>query len=846
MTTEADAYWSGSTEELLSRLHSSRSGLSEPDAASALAQHGPNSIKGAERLSSLGILLRQLRSPLVLLLLLAALVAGAVGDRVEMGLIAVIVAASSMLGFAQEFRASRAVAALRQRLGITCQVWRGGRIARIRSEEIVPGDVVELAAGSLIPADGIVLGSRDCFVVQAVLTGESEPVEKYSAPTSATATIPERTNALFMGTSVRSGTATMLVVRTGSQTLFGQLAQRLKSRPPESDFERGIRRFSALLTQFVAALTVAVMGLNLFLDRPVMESLLFSIALAVGITPELLPAIVTFTLSSGSRILASQGVLVRRLASIEDLGSMTVLCSDKTGTLTMGAASLAGALDPGGEPSERVLALAITNARLQTGLPNPLDEVLIAAGPHMAIAGVKVDESPYDFVRKRMSVAVRYDDHPEVETITKGAASPVIDLCSAVRGREGVDAITPERRAGLLALQQQYAAEGRRVLAVASKRTLEPRAEESGMTFEGFLLFEDPTKPDIAATLAELRALGVRLKIITGDNCHTARHVALAVGLSEPVILTGSDIQELRDEALWQRAENTHVFAEVDPNQKERIILALKKMGHVVGYLGDGINDAPALQAADVGISVDGAVDVAKEAADIVLLQHDLRVVNGGIREGRRTFVNTQKYILSTTSANFGNMLSMAGASALLPFLPLTAAQILLNNLLSDIPAVSLAGDHVGAELLQQPTRWSMRRIRNFTLVFGAVSTLFDLLTFAALLHLGEGLAAPFRTGWFFESLATEVFVLFVIRSPRRFFRSRPGPMMIWSSIAVLVVAVAAIQSPLGRWMDFVPLPLNTLLVLVSITVAYAGTVEWLKGWLYGLSGESRPARHAS
>jgi Mg2+-importing ATPase len=594
-----------------------------------------------------------------------------------------------------------------------------------------------------------------------------------------------------------------------------------------------VRRFSALLTQFVLALTVAVMALNLYLHRPALESLLFAVALAVGITPELLPAIVTFTLARGARALAAQGVLVRRLASIEDLGGMTVLCSDKTGTLTVGAAGLAAAVDASGMVSARVLQLAAANARLQTGLRNPLDEVLIAAQPQDAACAAKVDELPYDFVRKRMSVCVAWEGSPGFETITKGAAPQVIASCTSLRVAGGMEPVDEATRTRLMALQEKYAADGQRVLAVATCSGDTPVACEKAMTFEGLLLFEDPPKPGIGATIEDLASLGVQLKIITGDNRHTAHHVARSVGIADAVVLSGGEMLQLSDEALWQRAEHTSVFAEVDPNQKERIILALRKLGHVVGYLGDGINDAPALQAADVGISVEGAADVAKEAADLVLLDHDLGVINRGIRQGRNTFVNTQKYILSTTSANFGNMLSMAGASAFLPFLPLTASQILLNNLLSDVPAVSLAGDSVGAELVQRPTRWSMPRIRNFTIVFGLLSTLFDVIAFIALLRLGEGMAGPFHTGWFLESLATEVLVLFVIRTPRPLLRSRPGALMVWTSIGVLVLAVLATQGEVGVWFGFEPLPGRTLLVIAAITAAYAATVELLKSRLY-------------
>jgi Mg2+-importing ATPase len=828
-----DPYWSRQPAELMARLDSRSGGLDAEQVKERLARFGPNSFAARHRSSWAHILLRQFRSPLVILLMIAAVVAGLVGDRTQTTLIVLIVAAASMLGFAQEFRASHAVEVLRRRLGMQCRVWRSGTLQTIPADGVVPGDVVDLSAGSLIPADGVVLAARDCFVVQSVLTGESAPVEKQASPTPAAAAITERTNALFMGTSVRSGTATLLVVETGARTAFGRLAQRLRARPPESDFEHGVRRFSALLTQFVLALTVAVVALNLLLARPPVESLLFAVALAVGITPELLPAIVTFTLSHGARALAARGVLVRRLASIEDLGSMTVLCTDKTGTLTVGAASLAAAIDAQGRPSERVLELAATNARLQSGLANPLDEVLIAAqagAPPQPCE--KTDELPYDFLRKRMSIAVRRAAD-EYETITKGAVASVLGICTAIREPAGIVACGPARHAALLAMQEQYAGQGQRVLAVASRTSLHAAAAEQEMVFEGFLLFEDPVKPGIAATIHELRSLGVQLKIITGDSRHTAQHVATMVGIAAPVMLTGTDLQQLRDEALWQQAEHTDVFAEVDPNQKERIIRALRKLGHVVGYLGDGINDAPALQAADVGISVDGAVDVAREAADIVLLQQDLAVIDAGIRQGRATFVNTQKYILSTTSANFGNMLSMAGASAFLPFLPLTAAQILLNNLLSDIPAISLAGDRADPALTARPTRWSMRRVRNFTLVFGTVSALFDALTFFALIELGAGLAGPFRTGWFLESLATEVLVLFVIRTPQPVLRSRPAGVLVWSSVVVLILSVWIALGPLGHWMEFTVLPARTLLVLTAITLGYAATVEWLKGRLF-------------
>lgn len=836
MNTE-DPYWSRPADELIARLGSRRTGLTQDEAAARLARDGANVVREESSISAARILLRQFRSPLVLILLVAALIAWLLGAWTDALLVAVIVLASTAIGFTQEHHASRAIEALRRRLSITCRVLRDGQAQEQRTSGIVAGDVVELAAGSLVPADGVLLAARDCFVIQAVLTGESVAVEKLTAPSRAEALLAERSNTVFMGTSVRSGTATMLVVRTGAATAFGHIAARLKLERPETDFERGIRRFSALLTEFVLVLTVVVMAINLLLDRPALESLMFAVALAVGITPELLPAIVSYTLSRGARDLATQGVLVRRLASIENLGSMTVLCADKTGTLTVGAAKLAAAVDAQDQPSSRVLELALLNARLQTGLPNPLDEVLIASGAGRAEGGwSKVDEHPYDFLRRRMSVTVAQPGSGLFLTITKGALGSMLPICAGLRAGDGTLPLGETERHELLGRLERHAAAGLRVLGVATRTSHEPVAVEKEMVFEGLLLFDDPTKPGIEATLEDLRELGVRLKIITGDNRYTAAHVAQAVGMATPQLVTGEELHAMRDEALWQRVETADVFAEVDPNQKERIVLALRRSGAVVGYIGDGINDAPALHAADVGISVDGAVDVAREAADLVLLEHDLRVVNRGIRQGRITFANTQKYILATTSANFGNMLSMAAASAFLPFLPLTAPQILLNNLLTDVPGMALAGDRVDPEHVRTPTRWDMRAIRRFTIGFGLLSSVFDILTFAALFWLTAGMASSFRSGWFLESLATEVLVLLVIRTRRPLLSSSPSPMLVVLTVLVLVAALVFVQVPAGRMLSFVALPPWVLLIVAGISLAYVATVEIAKRRLPGIA----------
>ena len=714
--TSTSAYWNRQVADLLSELQSRSDGLSSTEARERLQQVGPNELKPRRHDTALRSFIAQFTSPLVLILIFAAIISAIAGEWTDAIIVIIIVIASAMLGFIQEYSASNAVEKLRAQVTIKANVLRDGKVQSIPAEKVVPGDIVQLSAGSLIPGDGVVLEARDFFVNQAVLTGETFPVEKIAGPVKAEAGMPERVNTVFMGTSARSGSARALIVQTGASTAFGQIADRLTLRPPETEFERGIRRFGYLLTQIMTVLVLIVFAINVILDKPAIDSFLFAIALAVGIAPELLPAIMSVTLSKGAQSMAKRGVIVRQLNAIENLGSMDTLCTDKTGTLTVGVVQLDGALDVNGQPSDEVMRYAYLNAAFQTGLANPLDEAILAQ-PHPDTTGMdKLEEIPYDFVRKRLSVVVDSDPGTEIKPmlITKGALDNILTICTRVQIDGNVSPLDRARHQEIDARHAGWSGKGYRVLGVAVRDV--PRqasytvdSDECDMIFAGFLLFFDPLKPDAKDTLNGLLQLGVQTKIITGDNRLVARHVAEMIGLPADSILPASDMNELHDEALWNVAERTSIFAEVDPNQKERIILALRKMGHVVGYMGDGINDAPALHAADIGISVDQAVDVAKEAADFVLLQHDLGVLRAGIEEGRRTFANTIKYIFTTTSANFGNMFSMAGASLFLPFLPLLAGQILLNNLLSDVPAIGIADDAVDPELIARPQRWNMR-----------------------------------------------------------------------------------------------------------------------------------------
>jgi len=825
-------YWTMAPEEVAEQLRASADGLSNEEAERRLAEFGPNELSEREGFTKLGVLWNQLRSPLLLLLLFAAGVSVVTGEWVDAVIVLAIVVASVGIGYTREYRAQSAAAELRARVQVHASVLRGGEPRAVPIGEIVPGDVALLSAGSVVPADTLLLEAADCYVNESVLTGESFPVRKRPGAVAADAPLARRYNCLYLGTNVRSGTARCLVVHTGRATEFGAIAHRLTLRPPETEFDRGIRHFGYLLTSAMTVMTVLVLVANLLLDRPLVETLLFSIALAVGLSPELLPAILSINLARGASAMAAHGVLVRRLNAIENLGSMDVLCTDKTGTLTEGIVKMHGAWAPDGTASAAVMELAAINAGLQSGLVNPLDEAILQEHRPAAGAVEKVGEVPYDFVRKRLSVAVR--DAAGLRLVTKGAVEQVLAACTSIAGGTALD--DPGRNA-LRERASGWTQQGIRVLAVASRSlddaTPVDRDVEHDLVFEGFLSFLDRPKEGVSAAIIDLANLGVSLKLITGDAGPVARHVAAAVGMPHERVLSGQQLDELHDEALWQAAEHTDLFVEVDPNQKERIILALKKTGHVVGFLGDGINDAPAMHAADTSLSVEGAVDVAREAADFVLLESDLDVIRRGIEEGRRTFANTLKYILTTTSANLGNMISMAVVSLFLPFLPLLAGQILLNNFLSDVPAVGLAGDSVDRELVERPRRWNMRFLGRFMIEFGLMSSVFDFLTFGLLLWGFAAGPQVFRTGWFVESLLTELVIALVVRTRRPFWRSRPGGLLLWSSLAVVLVAVAIPWLPGAALLGFTPLPAVVMLSLAAVVALYVASTEVLKASFY-------------
>ncbi len=835
MNQISSAFWSIPTNDLLKNLESGKNGLDSNEAEKRLVIYGANRLRPQKRSDVLTLLISQFKSPIILILLFATGLSFFLRDPVDAFIILSIVIISGLLGFWQERSASNAVAKLLSIVQIKASVLRDGKSVEIPVEDIVPGDSVKLNAGDIIPGDGLVLESNDLFVDEAMLTGETFPVEKASAVLPAETPLGLRTNSLWMGTHVVSGSATALIVCTGKETEFGKVSEHLKLRPLETEFERGIRQFGYFLMEVTLVLVVAIFAVNVYLARPVMDSLLFSLALAVGLTPQLLPAIISINLSHGAKRMAQKKVIVKRLSSIENFGSMNIICSDKTGTLTEGTVQLQSALDLEGIASDNVLLQAYINAFYETGFTNPIDEAIRNHKKFDLSSYKKINEIPYDFLRKRLSILVSHDD--SLLMVTKGALKNVLDVCTKTETKDGKVVEIAKSMKKILQHFEEFSNQGFRTLGVAYKNigtdSKIDKDSESEMTFSGFLVLFDPPKPNIIETITNLKNLGVSLKIITGDNHLVAANVSRQMGLTNTKILTGPELSNLSDTALLKKAGSVDVFAEIEPNQKERIIIALKKAGNVVGYMGDGINDASAIHAADVGISVDSAVDVAKDAADIVLLEKDLGVLVEGVREGRATFSNTLKYVFMATSANFGNMFSMAGVSLLIPFLPLLPKQILLTNLMTDFPEMTIATDNVDKELIEYPRRWDIKAIRKFMITFGIVSSVFDYLTFAALLLVLDATQIQFRTGWFLESVISASMIVLVIRSRQPFFKSRPGKYLLIATLSIVVITLVLPFTPLAGIFGLSPLPISFLLVIGLIVLLYIVTAELVKRIFY-------------
>jgi len=835
MNRDIQAFWSLQTEETLSLLQTTPDGLTTSEAQKRLTQYGPNLLKPEKRTDAVTLLLSQFKSPIIIILLLAALASVFLHDAVEAIIIFAIISISSLLGFWQEKGAANSVQKLIAMVSVNALVLRDGRQEGIPIEQVVPGDIVVVEAGSLIPGDSVILESRDLFVDEATLTGETYPVAKSSVVLDVGAPLKDRINSLFMGTHVISGSANALVVNTGKETEFGKISERLKLKPPETEFERGVRRFGYLLMEVTLLLVIAIFVINVYFSRPILDSFMFSLALAVGLTPQLLPAIISINLAYGAKHMAAHKVIVKRLASIEDFGSMNVLCSDKTGTLTEGLVKLHSAIDLDGHDSDKVLLYAYLNSLYQAGYINPIDQA-IQTFRQFDVAGYhKLDEVPYDFVRKRLSVLIADNDTHLM--VTKGSVPNLIAVCSSAEdssaNRVGIDSVREQIQRKF----EELSSNGFRTLGLAYRdlgsKVRITKEDETDMTFLGLLVFFDPPKAGIAGTVGHLRALGISLKMVTGDSKLVALFIGQKVGLSSTQVLTGQDLRRISNEALLQQVNSVDIFAEVEPNQKERIILALKKSGNVVGYMGDAINDASALHAADVGLSVDSAVDVAKDAADFVLLEKNLEVLVDGVQQGRRAFANTLKYVFMATSANFGNMFSMAGASLFLSFLPLLPKQILLTNLMTDFPEMTISTDSVDPELIEKPRRWDIKFIRRFMIVFGLLSTVFDFATFGVLLLILNATTDEFRAGWFVESVVSASLIVLVIRSRRSLFKSRPGKYLLVATLAVCSVAVAIPFTGLGHVFGFTQIPGVFFLYLLGIVVLYLVSAETLKKLFY-------------
>jgi len=816
---------------LLQRLETSETGLTAAQAAERIKKFGLNDPAPVRATTAFTEVLRFCANPLVIILLLASVVSAVVGDIIDAVIIAAIMLLSGAVNFFQTYRSQRAVLRLRAQVAPTATALRDGKWTEVPRSAVVPGDLIRLSAGDLVPADSHMIWSRNFHLQEAALTGESMPVEKSPAETGSPESSIQSSNMIFLGTSVVSGMATAVVITTGRATAFGDIATRLTVRAPETEFDRGSKRFGLLIMETVFFLVLFILLVNLAMHRNALESLLFAVALAVGLTPEFLPMITTVTLSVGAVKMARKNVIVKHLAAIQNLGSIDVLCTDKTGTLTAGEMTVDRSLDPFGQAADRAIFLAYLNSYFETGIRSPLDSAILKQPQAHVDAYHKTDEIPFDFDRRRLSIVVEKDD--KALLISKGAPEGVLQVCSEYEIQGVRHPLDDAQRKHCDENYQDLSAKGFRVLAVAY-RPLDraaglTAADERDLILVGFLTFADPPLKGAAESIAAMRRDGVQVKILTGDNELVTKYICAQVGIDSKEVVVGDDIARMDDSALAHVAEESHVFARVSPAQKNRIILALKHRNHVVGFLGDGINDAPSLHTADVGISVAGAVDVAKDSADIILLEPGFEVLHTAIVEGRKAFANVLKYLLMGTSSNFGNMFSMAGASLFLPFLPMLPTQILLNNFLYDLSQVTIPTDNVDPAYTRRPHRWDISIIRDFMILIGPISSIYDFLTFFVLLKVFHASETLFHTGWFVESLATQTLVIFVIRTAGRPWRDRPSVALTASALIIVATGILLPFSPLGGYFGFTPLPPDFLLFLVVATATYLALVEVAK-----------------
>ena len=831
-TGDKSNFWKYDASYWYGQLNSSGNGLSETDAKSILIASGKTVKKRSVFSKDAALFLGQFKSPLMLLLIGAVILSAFLGDTSDVFIILFIVLSTGLLSFFQERNAGRVVEKLQSMIALKSTVLRDGKEVEVVSSQIVQGDVIVLDAGDMIPADCLLTEANEIEANEASLTGESFPVKKEVGMVDEHTELAKRTNCLWQGTNIVSGKAKALVINTGADTIFGSIAESA-GKTVETTFEKGIRDFGFFLMKITLVLSVFILAVNLLNHKSVIESALFALALAVGMAPELLPAITTIAMSAGAKRMLEKKVIVKKLASIQNLGEVNLLCTDKTGTITEGAIKVSGLVDAAGEESGFVAQLAFWNASFETGYANPIDEALKQIKPPAGATPEKMGEVPYDFKRKRLSIAVKTDK--ESLLISKGAFNEIMSICTGVRISNGVAEPMEKHKAAIGAKFEALGLDGLRAIGICYKNITADavtKDDEKEMIFAGFILLQDPVKPGIIETIAALKKLQVNLKIITGDNRNVARSIAISIGVQDPIVMTGDELIKTSAEALKESVKNTHIFAEVEPQQKEHIIQALRQ-SYTVAYIGDGINDVSAINAADVGISVENAVDVAREAADFVLMEKDLMVLVDGIQEGRKTFANTLKYIFINTGSTFGNMFSVAIASLLLPFLPMLPKQILLTNFITDFPYLTIASDNVDQEQLDRPGKWDLKFIRNYMIIFGLHSSVFDVITFLTLLYVMKVKESAFQTGWFIESILTELFILFIIRTHKKFFTSRPGKYLFLLSVFGLALTVGLPYTPLADSVGLTPLPAMSLGIMLLIVAVYIVTADMLKVWFF-------------
>ena len=832
-------FWTYESKDMLKKLNADENGLSGREAEKRIDEYGQNILEERRSSSNLEMFISQFKNPIIIILIFAAFLSIFLKDYTDGIIILIIIMISSLLSYSHESKANNAVKKLLSSVSVTSSVLRDGKFEEIDNAMLTVGDIIKVKTGDMIPADCLIIEANSLSMDESSLTGETFPVEKNNQKVSADTVLSNRKNSLWMGTHVISGSGRAVIVNLAKDSEFGKITASLSEKDSATDFEKGIKSFGNLILHVTTFLIGLIFVFNIFLNKPFLESFMFALALSVGLTPQMLPAIISVNLSQGAKRMSEQGVIVKKLNAIENFGSMTVMCSDKTGTITQGKVKLDGALDCNENKSDNIYRLAAINSYFQEGYANPIDSAILDTRTDDFSNYEKLSEIPYSFETKLLSVIVRTDRNSSVRNImvTKGALTNVLDVCKTYENSDNSVENIEDVKSQILDMFDKYSSQGYRVLGIAYKLIedgIDVKSQKAeDMIFAGLLLFIDPLKDDIKDVVAEMNRLGVSLKMITGDNHLIAKNIGAQIGLNPGKILLGDELDSYSISQLNKKVLDIDIFAEISPNQKEKIIMAYKQAGEIVGYMGDGINDSPAIKQADVGVSVNTAADTAKDAASIVLLKNSLKVLISGINEGRRTFINTLKYIFIATSANFGNMFSMAGASLFLNFLPLLPKQILLTNLMTDFPSLQIASDSVDEEWLKRPVNWDMKFIKKFMILFGIISSVFDYMTFAVLLFIFKANEETFHTGWMLESIISAMVVMIIVRTARPVFASRPNSKLLIAIVGVAVALLAIIYSPINIYLGLISLPIKLLLALLGVSLIYALTAEILKKSFY-------------